>query len=60
MENNELKDIEYTCRTCGKTFVHTVRDQEFYKQMDFKNEPKDCVPCRKAKKEARRQENNNN
>ena len=59
MENEELKDIELTCRGCGNGFVHSVRDQEFYKQMGFENIPKDCGDCRRAKKNARRQENQN-
>lgn len=63
MENNEqLTDIELVCGTCGKPFVHNVKDQLFYKEMGFENMPKACRDCRKAKKEARNngQRNSNN
>lgn len=53
MDNEELKDIEILCKECGKTFIHSVRDQKFYKELGYENMPKTCIVCRKARKEAR-------
>lgn len=47
---NELKDKTIKCIDCGKEFVFTVRDQEFYKEQGFNNEPKRCRDCRDKKK----------
>jgi hypothetical protein len=45
----DLKDKTIICKDCGKEFVFTVRDQEFYKKMKFDNEPTRCKECRQAK-----------
>lgn len=52
-DREELKDVEIICKECGNTFVHNVKDQLFYKEMNFENMPKACPACRKAKKEVR-------
>ena len=46
-----MQDKTIVCKDCGKEFVFTVRDQEFYKEKGFDNEPKRCKECRIAKKE---------
>ncbi len=46
----ELKDKTIVCKDCGKEFTFTVRDQEFYKEKGFDNEPQRCKECRIAKK----------
>ena len=46
-----MQDKTIVCKDCGKEFVFTVRDQEFYKEKGFENEPKRCKECRIAKKE---------
>lgn len=38
------------CRDCGKDFVWTAGEQEFYKQKGFDNKPSRCPDCRKQKK----------
>ena len=43
------KDIELTCR-CGKSFIYTARDQEYYESRGFEP-PKRCRPCRDEKKQ---------
>lgn len=53
MEQEELKDIEIVCKTCGKKFIHNVRDQKFYKDMGYQNTPKYCRDCRRVRKEER-------
>ncbi len=53
-----LQDKTLKCKDCGIEFVFTVREQEFYKEKGFDNEPNRCPDCRRANK-LRRQENSN-
>ena len=53
-----MQDKVIVCKDCGKEFTFTVRDQKFYKEMGFTNEPVRCKECRAAKK-ARKQEEQN-
>ena len=46
-----MEDKVLTCVDCGKEFVFTVAEQEFYAQKGFSNEPKRCKDCRIAKKQ---------
>ena len=48
----EKQDKKITCVDCGAEFVFTVREQEFYAEKGFTNEPKRCKACRDAKKAA--------
>jgi len=48
-----MADITIVCRSCSKEFLHTDRDQEFYRERGYTNEPKDCRDCRYAKKQER-------
>lgn len=47
-----FEDKTLTCRDCGKEFVWTASEQEFYAQKGFQNAPVRCPDCR-AKKKAR-------
>lgn len=47
------QDINLTCRDCGKTFVFTAGEQEFYAEKGFANKPTRCPECRKAMKASR-------
>lgn len=47
-----MKDITLICKDCGKEFVWTEGEQEFYKQKGFENKPVRCPECRKARKNA--------
>lgn len=51
-----MQDKVIVCKDCGKEFVFTVRDQEFYKEMGFDNEPVRCKECRAIKKAKRLEE----
>lgn len=51
-----MEDKTIVCKDCGKEFVFTVGEQEFYKEKGFDNDPVRCPACRKARKEQR---NNN-
>ena len=44
------QDRNITCVDCGKPFVWTAGEQEFYAQKGFTNEPKRCKPCKSMKK----------
>lgn len=39
-----------TCKQCARNFEFTVRDQQFYAQKGFVNEPQRCKECRDARK----------
>ncbi len=45
-----MQDKKIICKDCGKEFVFTVGEQEFYQSRGFENEPVRCPDCRKAKK----------
>ncbi len=37
-----MADKTLTCKDCGKEFVFTEGEQEFYKEKGFENEPQRC------------------
>ncbi|HBF77003.1 MAG TPA: cytochrome C551 [Clostridiaceae bacterium] len=48
-----MADKTLVCEDCGKEFIFTEGEQEFYKEKGFENEPKRCPDCRKARKHQR-------
>lgn len=48
------QDKTLVCRDCGKEFVFTAGEQEFYAEKGFENEPLRCPDCRQARKQSRR------
>jgi len=52
-----FQDKKLVCKDCGKEFIFSTSEQEFYKQKGFKNEPVRCPECRKIKKENFRNKN---
>ncbi|HEY8297663.1 MAG TPA: zinc-ribbon domain containing protein [Candidatus Baltobacteraceae bacterium] len=38
------------CKECGGQFAFTARDQQFYAEKGFQNEPQRCRDCRLARK----------
>ena len=46
------EDKTLVCKECGKEFVFTAREQEFYAEKGFVNEPQRCRDCRQARKNA--------
>ncbi|MBI2868840.1 MAG: zinc-ribbon domain containing protein [Chloroflexi bacterium] len=48
-----LTDKNLACRDCGKEFVFTVGEQEFYASRGLMNEPKRCPECRAASRQQR-------
>jgi CxxC-x17-CxxC domain-containing protein len=48
-----VEDKNITCKDCGNPFVFSVRDQQFYAEKGFENEPQRCRDCRNARKSQR-------
>lgn len=46
------QDKTIVCKECGKEFVFTAGEQEFYAEKGFQNEPQRCRDCRMARKNA--------
>lgn len=44
-----LTDKKVVCKDCGKEFIFTANEQEFYQEHGFV-EPKRCKACRDLKK----------
>ena len=47
------QDETLVCRDCGKEFVFTAGEQEFYAEKGFQNKPTRCRDCRQAHKAQR-------
>ena len=45
-----FEDKTLVCKDCGKEFVWTAGEQEFYASRGFENQPQRCKPCRDARK----------
>lgn len=45
-----FQDQTLQCRDCGRDFVWTASEQEFYQSKGFTNKPTRCAECRKNKK----------
>ena len=41
-----FEDKTLVCKDCGKEFVWTAGEQEFYASRGFENQPQRCKPCR--------------
>jgi CxxC-x17-CxxC domain-containing protein len=48
-----FQDKTLTCRDCGREFVFTAGEQQFYQSRGLMNEPGRCPECRAARKAAR-------
>ena len=54
-----MADKTLVCKDCGADFVFTEGEQQAYAEKGFDNEPQRCPDCRKARKAARRNFNQN-
>ena len=45
-----FEDKTLVCKDCGKEFVWTAGEQEFYASRGFENQPQRCKACRDARK----------
>ncbi len=48
-----FQDKSLQCSDCGREFIFSVKDQEFFQSKGFTNEPKRCPECRQARKSER-------
>ena len=44
------EDKTLVCKECGKEFVFSAGEQEFYAERGFQNEPQRCKACWDARK----------
>ena len=51
-----FQDKTLVCKDCGKEFVFTAGEQEFYAEKGFQNEPVRCKDCRSSRKPTRSNE----
>ena len=54
-EMNTMEDKVLTCVECGKQFVFTQEEQEFFKEKGYLNSPKRCHECLKTRRSTRPQ-----
>ena len=47
------EDKTLVCKDCGKEFIWTAGEQEFYASKGFENAPVRCPECRKNRKSQR-------
>ena len=45
-----MADKTIKCRDCGTNFKFTEKDQAYYEEKGYENEPSRCPDCRKARK----------
>lgn len=45
-----MEDKTLTCKDCGMQFVFTGREQEFFAEKGFVNQPQRCRDCRHARR----------
>ena len=45
-----MEDKTIICKDCNREFIFSARDQAFYAEKGFQNEPQRCRECRQARK----------
>ena len=55
----EYQDKTIVCTDCGTEFIFSAREQEFYAEKGFTNEPKRCKTCRDKRKAEKAPDLNN-
>ncbi len=48
-----FEDKTLTCKDCGKEFIFSAGEQEFYAEKGFENEPARCRDCRDKRRRNR-------
>ncbi len=48
-----FQDKTLKCKDCGKEFIFSAGEQEFYAEKGFENEPARCRECRDARRRSR-------
>ncbi len=44
------QDETLTCRDCGREFVFSASEQEYFAERGFQNKPTRCLECRRARR----------
>lgn len=52
---SSYKDIELECVRCHKSFLFTARDQQFWDENNYTEQPKRCKDCRMARRREKEQ-----
>ncbi|MDQ2864591.1 MAG: zinc-ribbon domain containing protein [Candidatus Eremiobacteraeota bacterium] len=47
-----MEDKTLTCKDCGNSFVFSEREQQFFAEKGFQNQPQRCRECRQARRSA--------
>jgi len=50
VEVETLEDKTLTCKDCASPFVFSVREQQFFAEKGFANEPQRCRDCRQTRR----------
>lgn len=45
-----MEDKVLTCKDCGNEFAFTEREQQFFAEKGFQNQPQRCRDCRQARR----------
>lgn len=45
-----MEDKMLACKDCGGQFVFSAREQQFFAEKGFQNEPQRCRDCRQARR----------
>jgi CxxC-x17-CxxC domain-containing protein len=45
-----VEDKTLTCKDCGNQFTFTAREQAFFAEKGFQNQPQRCRECRQARR----------
>ncbi len=45
-----MEDKTLTCKDCGNSFIFSAREQQFFAQKGFQNQPQRCRECRQARR----------
>jgi CxxC-x17-CxxC domain-containing protein len=45
-----LEDKMLTCKDCANQFVYSVREQQFFAEKGFQNQPQRCRDCRQVRR----------
>ena len=45
-----MEDKTLTCKDCGNSFVFSAREQSFFAEKGFQNQPQRCRECRQARR----------
>lgn len=49
-----MTDKVLICKDCGKEFIFTIGEQEFFREKGFDKDPVRCINCRREKKQQKR------